>query len=54
MPRLYYCANCNKPFFGLGYLFDHSNICNQESKSKTIDNQNVVRQNEKKLNTLTI
>ena len=46
MPRLYYCANCNKPFFGLGYLFDHSNTCNQKIISKTITNKTVVKQHE--------
>ena len=51
MPRSYRCGNCNKLFLSLGYVLDHSTMCNKVKtitiKEKTINKNNVQNNNNK-------
>ena len=31
MPRSYRCGKCNKLFLSLGYVLDHSTVCNKST-----------------------
>jgi hypothetical protein len=45
MPKLYRCANCDKVFFALGYLLDHSEEHRVKEKNNHLVNSNLEKNN---------